>query len=169
MICYPMLSMKYVLLLMVSVALFACSDAPEPEKEVMQKPISKPGVDESKRESVISEPVVKPGEITAVQIDQLFMMQQSEGVYLIDVRPPLFFHLGHIDGAVNLPLIRYKSALPKHLSSIEQALKGGKAVVLYCQNVNCPDAYKTARKLAQLGHSVSVYKGGWQEWKKSGL
>lgn len=132
-----------------------------------EKP-AKPKVTEAASKPV-EKPAVKPGEITGVEMGQLFTMLQSGKVYLIDVRPPLFYRLGHIDGAVNFPLRKYDAMLPKHHPLIKSALKEGKVVVLYCQNLNCPDAYKTATKLVKYGHSFSIYKGGWEEWKRSGL
>ena len=51
----------------------------------------------------------------------------------------------------------------------DHALTERKVVVLYCQNIDCPDGYLFAEKIAEEGYSVSVYKGGWQEWKASGL
>ncbi|MFK7909045.1 MAG: rhodanese-like domain-containing protein [Akkermansiaceae bacterium] len=166
--------MKSALIFLAFAFLAACSDktpsqpaAVSPREgsntEPKPNPITKPLIKKEKKSAV------KPGQITGVEIGQLFILQQSGKVHLIDVRPPLYFRLGHIDGAVNFPLIKYDKRLAEQLPNIEQAIKAGKTVVLYCQNVNCPDAYKTGQKLIKLGHSVSIYKGGWEEWKKSGL
>lgn len=38
-----------------------------------------------------------------------------------------------------------------------------------CRNINDPDAYAVANKLIKLGYSVSIYKGGWEEWHQAGL
>ena len=112
---------------------------------------------------------IEHGEITGVNIEQLFAMIHASRVLCIDCRPPIFYHMGHIDGAMNLPLKRYDKVIESCKGSIEQALADNKVVVLYCQNVKCPDAYNLAKKLARLGYSISVYKGGWKEWTQSGL
>ena len=162
--------MKYVALAWVGVVAVSCTQHPDANVP------SRVATDTKKTELVEKpaaarqqKPAVKPGEITAVDMGQLFTMLQSENVHLVDVRPPIFYRLGHIDGAVNFPLKKYDASLPKNLPLIEQAIASGKVVVLYCQNLKCPDAYKTSQKLIKLGHSVSIYKGGWEEWKKSGL
>lgn len=96
-------------------------------------------------------------------------MVQTGNVYLIDTRPPLFFRLGHIGGANSLPLIKYDKALASQRAQLDAAAKSGKPIVTYCQNTHCPDAHRMAKKLALLGHNVTVYHGGWEEWKNSGL
>lgn len=170
-------SMNRIIVLLSSLALAACSDTPPspvPPVSSGEQVVRKQSADQVETsvpapKKPSAKPTVKLGQITGVEIGQLFTLQQAGKVHLIDVRPPLYFRLGHIDGAVNFPLIKYDARLAEQLPLIEQALASGKTVVLYCQNLNCPDAYKTAQKLVKLGHSVSVYKGGWEEWKKSGL
>ena len=165
--------MKSLLVLISALSLVSCSDstaprAPATDPEVPSKPsASKPAPKPAA--PAVTKPTVKPGEITGVQIGQLFTMMQSNQVYLVDVRPPIFYRLGHIEGAINFPLKKYDTAFPKHYPLLKAALASGKTVVLYCQNLECPDAYKTALKLVQYGHNISIYKGGWEEWKKSGL
>lgn len=112
---------------------------------------------------------IKPGEITGVSIEQLFSLNESEKVLLIDCRPGLFYHLGHIKDALNMPLKKYQAMIDTNKTHFNRALKEGKIIVFYCQNLNCPDAYLFAKAIAKEGYSTSVYKGGWEEWKASGL
>lgn len=151
----------------------ACSDPTPPPvpvapvKPVATKPVETPQVD--KPVPVPIPPTVKPGQITSVDMGQLFTMSQTGKLYLIDTRPPLFFRLGHIDGANSLPLIKYDKAILDKKPQIDAASKAGKVIVAYCQNVNCPDAHKLATKLSRMGYNVSIYSGGWEEWKRSGI
>lgn len=62
---------------------------------------------------------------------------------LIDVRPQLYYRLGHIDEAESLPLVKYNKSIATKRQILDTALKSGKIIVLYCQNVNCPDTHKT--------------------------
>ncbi|HCC20833.1 MAG TPA: hypothetical protein DEP88_06250 [Verrucomicrobiales bacterium] len=114
-------------------------------------------------------PVIRPGEITNLETDQLFDMMRMGRVVLIDVRPSFFYRLGHIDGAINLPKSKYDDWQPELLPEIRQANVSGQIVVFYCQNAGCTDAYKTAMKFVNLGHTVSIYRAGWREWKRAGL
>lgn len=176
------MAMERVMTLLLVLCLAACTDTPPPQAsqaaargkpprpETPGPPPPSPGtLPKPAKPAAAAQPAVKPGQVTGVGIGQLFSLQQAGKVHLVDVRPPLYFRLGHIGGAVNFPLVKYDARLAEQLPLIEQATASGKTVVLYCQNANCPDAYKTAQKLARLGHSVSIYKGGWEEWKKSGL
>lgn len=122
--------------------------------------MSKPGMVPTK---------VQRGEITSVELDQVFTLINENRILLLDSRPALYYRMGHIEEAVSLPLKKYDTAIESHRKLIEQALADNKIVVLYCQNIKCPDAYAVARKLAALGYSVSIYKGGWEEWRQSGL
>lgn len=112
---------------------------------------------------------IPPGQITGVEMGQVFSMIHENRVLLIDCRPPIYYHLGHLDGAISLPLKSYDKVIESRKTNIVQALADKKVIVLYCQNVKCPDAYAVAKKLGQLGYPVSVYKGGWEEWKQAGL
>ena len=164
----------HVLLPLVVGALFsACSDTavvPEqPEEIIAPQPKQKP---ETKAPEPVQVPSVKPvkkGSLTSIEMGALFAMSQTGKVLLIDVRPPLYYRLGHIDGAENFPLIKYDKVLVEKRPLLEGALKAGQVIVLYCQDENCPDAHKTGLKLIELGYSVSVYRGGWVEWKQAGL
>lgn len=112
---------------------------------------------------------IKPGEITGVDIERLFSLTESNSVLLVDCRPGLFYRLGHIEGALSMPLKKYQDALNTNKKLFDRALAEGKIIVFYCQNLNCPDAYLFAKAIAREGYSTSVYKGGWEEWKASGL
>ncbi|MBT8043991.1 MAG: hypothetical protein KJO79_03490 [Verrucomicrobiae bacterium] len=139
-----------------------------------QKPASQrkaPAVT-NKPEPAQATPETKPvrsGQVTSIAMGQLFTMSQSGGVLIIDTRPPLFYRLGHIHGATNLPLIKYAKIIQEKRPEIDAAVQAGKILVTYCQNVNCPDAHKLAKKLSLLGYDVSVYGGGWEQWKHAGL
>lgn len=112
---------------------------------------------------------IQPGQITGVDIEQLFSLMQNQQVMLVDCRPGIYYHLGHIRGAVHLSLRKYARILHAIKEVFDRALADGKVIVIYCQNLNCPDAYLFAQKIASEGYSVSVYKAGWEEWNASGL
>lgn len=112
---------------------------------------------------------VKTGEITGVDIDRVFSMNQSGRLLLVDCRPAFYYLKGHINGAINLPLKKYDKLIRDRQKHLNDAVAARKIIVLYCQNVKCPDAYAVAKKLVKLGYSVSIYKGGWEEWNRAGL
>ncbi len=167
--------MKVALFALLSVVVVSCSDkaAEKPQPAVVIPPKTKVkdavAIGQVKEKPQPAKPAVKPGKITNLETGQMFNMQQTGRLHIIDVRPPIFYRLGHIEGAINLPKSKYKSWQPEHLPKIKQAIANGQVVVFYCQNESCTDAYKTAMKFINLGHTVSIYRGGWREWKRAGL
>ncbi len=117
----------------------------------------------------VNHEIVRRGQITGVDIEHLFGLLQADRVLLLDCRPRLFYLLGHIDQALNLPYRNYAHRIEVIEEQLDQALAESQVLVVYCQNYNCPDAYRFAEKMAAKGYSCSVYKGGWQEWKALGL
>ena len=109
------------------------------------------------------------GTIRQVDIGSLFQLREEGRVFLVDVRPTFFFSLGHIPGAISLPLKKFDAQFPAVRPQFEAALGDGRVVVLYCTNEKCPDGLIAAGKLSKLGYSISVYKGGWKEWQDAGL
>jgi rhodanese-related sulfurtransferase len=136
-------------------------------------PVSRVAVPEGE---VVTSPRVridgKPREvprISGIQLENLFQLREESGVLVVDVRPAFFFRLGHIPGAFNLPLKTFDAAVHSFVQVLEEARSSGKKVVIYCADKDCPDSLTTARKLARLGYSTSVYRGGWKEWRSAGL
>lgn len=115
-----------------------------------------------------SEPKAK-GTVTQMDLGQLFNLQGDDRAFLIDVRPAYWYNAGHLPGAISIPRKKFDQEFPAKKAQIDAALAAGKVLVLYCTDSDCPDGRFTAKKLAKEGYSSSVYKGGWKEWKASGL
>lgn len=116
-----------------------------------------------------AEPANAKGRISEMDIGTFFQLQGQNRAFLVDVRPALFYNLGHIPGAISLPKRSFKTLFPSAKAELDAALSAGKVIVLYCSDLDCPDGRNTALLLAKEGYSTSVYKGGWKEWKGSGL
>lgn len=112
---------------------------------------------------------VKAGRLTSIDLTTLFPMHQTGQVMMVDARTPIFYTLGHIDGAVSLPLKQRAVKIPALMDQFKSAQADGKAIVVYCANLKCPDALSLAKILVLNGLDVSVYEEGWQEWKSAGL
>jgi rhodanese-related sulfurtransferase len=114
-------------------------------------------------------PAAKGGTISEMDLGTLFELQGAGRAFLVDVRPAWFYNADHIPGAVSLPLKSFEAVYPTKKADFDAAVSAGKVIVLYCTDEDCPDGRSTARKLAKEGYSTSIYKGGWKEWKASGL
>ena len=129
--------------------------------QTTKQPVLK--IDESQQKLATASPV---GE---VPIERVFELQQTDGILLIDTRSPIFYKLGHIDGAYSLPLKSFEKKFDASKSTLDSAKKEGKQIVIYCQSEKCPDSYIMAQALSKAGYKVSIFKGGWELWKMSGL
>lgn len=80
-----------------------------------------------------------------------------EGLAVLDVREPVEWAYGHIEGAVHIPL----STLPERVSDVPE----GQVLVV------CKVGARSARAvayLAQTGHDVVNLDGGMLDWEASG-
>jgi rhodanese-related sulfurtransferase len=158
--------------LLVLSGIWAGCESPAPETPASATAVSPPPAtaQETKPlEEKAPAPAVKAGEITSVDIEHLFLLKGEDKALVVDVRPNMFYLMGHIEGAISLPLKTYDASYPKKRGALEAALKAGKVLVLYCADVNCPDGYAVAKSLSAAGYPTSLYKGGWEVWKAAGL
>ena len=110
-----------------------------------------------------------PVVVSELPIEKVFELQQTGSILLIDTRSTVFYNLGHIDGAHSLPLKSFKKRFESSRSALDAAVAEGKKIVIYCQSEKCSDSYKMAQALSKSGYKVSIFKGGWELWKMSGL
>ncbi|WP_342705619.1 metalloregulator ArsR/SmtB family transcription factor [Burkholderia arboris] len=98
------------------------------------------------------EPVSR-GELTGRMADGL--------VALLDVRPHDEFALGHLPGAMNIPL----SNLEERLGD----LPAGTEIVAYCRGPYCVLAFEAVAALRARGFKAARLEDGFPEWKAAGL
>lgn len=147
------------LVVLTGVGALACQPAPPPAA-----PAPAPA-----RPAAVAKPAVAPGTIKRIDLTAFFTLQQTGNPLIYDVRPMIFYSLGHVPGALNWPKNGFTAGLPRHEAELRSARKEKRPVVLYCTDRACPDAGTVARKLAALGYSVSLVDGGFEEWKTAGL
>ncbi|PBB18963.1 metalloregulator ArsR/SmtB family transcription factor [Mesorhizobium sp. WSM4313] len=82
-------------------------------------------------------------------------------VTLIDVRPADEFALGHVPGAINVPLGKVRAW------SADAAI--GREIVAYCRGPWCVMSFEAVAALRALGHSARRLEDGMPEWKAAGL
>lgn len=82
---------------------------------------------------------------------------------IIDARQIEDYNAGHIDGAINIPVTLCAEDCNSKLSEVEKTSQ----LVIYCQSPGCPYAEKVAAKLIDNEfNNITIYKGGWVDWKK---
>jgi rhodanese-related sulfurtransferase/DNA-binding transcriptional ArsR family regulator len=82
-------------------------------------------------------------------------------ILVMDVRPEDEFRLGHLPGAVNIPLRELK----KRLSALDPKLE----IVAYCRSHYCVFSYEAVAALRAKGFKVRRLEEGFPEWRAAGL
>jgi ArsR family transcriptional regulator len=82
-------------------------------------------------------------------------------VTVLDVRPADEFVLGHVPGAVNIPL----GQLEKRLADLDPAHE----IVAYCRGPYCVLSYEAVAVLRAHGFRVRRLEDGLPEWRAAGL
>lgn len=86
----------------------------------------------------------------------------SGAALFVDARHEYDYKLGHIKGAVNVPLqhIDVPTSPLAHLPK-------DTLIVTYCDGAECNSSIELAQKLAAAGFTrVKIFFGGWNEWKQ---
>ena len=93
----------------------------------------------------------------AVSLEELDNMIQSGNVLLLDVRPAIEYELGHITGAVSVPLNELITKL--------KILSRDKEIIAYCRGPFCVLADEAVKILSGQGYKVRRFDQGYPEWK----
>ncbi len=89
------------------------------------------------------------------------LMQRAGAVTILDVRPADEFALGHVPGAVNIPL----RELEARLAEFDPAQE----IVAYCRGAYCVLSYEAVATLRARGFKVRRLEDGLPEWRAAGL
>jgi rhodanese-related sulfurtransferase/predicted transcriptional regulator len=92
---------------------------------------------------------------------ELLDRSRSDGVTILDVRPEDEFALGHLPGAINIPL----RALKARLSELDPS----KEIVAYCRGPYCVLSYEAVAALRKRGFKALRLEDGLPEWRAAGL
>ena len=93
--------------------------------------------------------------------DELMASLRDGVVTLLDVRPGDEFALGHLPGAVSMPL----SELERRLSELPK----DREIVAYCRGPYCVLSVEAVASLRARGYRVRRLEDGFPEWKAAGL
>ena len=96
-----------------------------------------------------------------VSRSELMARMKKGDVQVLDVRPEDEFALGHLPGALNIPLDRLKKKLA--------ALDADKEVIAYCRGPWCVLSFEAVAMLRAKGYRVRRLEDGLPEWKAAGL
>lgn len=100
-------------------------------------------------------------DLEAVSRKELRRRLREGGVTVLDVRPEDEFALGHVPGAINIPL----RALKARLSELDSTQE----VVAYCRGPYCLLSYEAIAALRAKGFKARRLEDGLPEWRAAGL
>ena len=92
---------------------------------------------------------------------ELLKKSRAGAVIVLDVRPPDEFALGHLRGAVNIPLRELKARLAE--------LRPSQEIVAYCRSHYCVLSYEAVAALRTRGFKARRLEDGFPEWRAAGL
>jgi rhodanese-related sulfurtransferase/DNA-binding transcriptional ArsR family regulator len=99
--------------------------------------------------------------LAPVSREELVSLLRGGMVTVIDVRPEHEFGLGHLPGAMNIPL----NELKKRLSRLPK----NQEIVAYCRGPYCVLSFEAVALLRAKGYRVRRLVDGFPEWKAAGL
>jgi rhodanese-related sulfurtransferase len=106
--------------------------------------------------------------ISEVSVEELEGFLNKSDTLILDARANVFYKIGHIPSALNLP----RDSFDKDYPLLEGKLKDSNInrIIVYCSGETCEDSNLVARALIAKGYkSIQVYRGGWEEWCDLGL
>jgi rhodanese-related sulfurtransferase len=92
---------------------------------------------------------------------ELMKRMRGGSVMVLDVRPEDEFALGHLPGAINVPL----HALKKRLSEFDKLQE----IVAYCRGPYCVLSYEAVAALRAKGFKARRLEDGLPEWRAAGF
>jgi rhodanese-related sulfurtransferase/DNA-binding transcriptional ArsR family regulator len=92
---------------------------------------------------------------------QLLKLIRAGAVTVLDVRPSDEFDLGHLPGAVNIPLRALKARLAE--------INPDREIVAYCRGEYCVLSFEAVALLRARGFKARRLEEGLPEWRAAGL
>lgn len=100
-------------------------------------------------------------DMEAVSRGELLERSRAGTVTILDVRPEDEFALGHLPGALNIPLRQLEARLGE--------LHPKQEIVAYCRGPYCVLSYEAVAKLRARGFKVRRLEDGLPEWRAAGM
>ena len=97
----------------------------------------------------------------AVSREELLERSRAGTVTILDVRPEDEFALGHVPGALNIPLRELEARLGE--------IDAQQEIVAYCRGPYCVMSYEAVARLRARGFKIRRLEDGLPEWRAAGL
>ena len=106
--------------------------------------------------------------VVVVDLKTFREMVDGKEARVLDARPEVFYQLGHVPGAINLPREDFQARYGELRTELERSK--ARRIVVYCSDSDCEDSQLVAEALVKLAYpSVYVFRGGWDVWTNAHL
>lgn len=112
-------------------------------------------------QAVITDSLTQRDRLEGISREELLERLRDASVTLLDVRPAEEFAMGHIPGAINIPV----EMLEERLSLLPKDHE----VVAYCRGPHCVLSTSAVATLRRNGIKALLLDAGVPEWKAAGL
>lgn len=99
--------------------------------------------------------------LEAISREELVVRLRDDAVTVLDVRPDEEYALGHISGAINVPIGELEQRLAE--------LPNDREIIAYCRGPYCVMSFEAVAALRAKGYHVRRLEDGFPEWKAAGL
>ena len=117
---------------------------------------------------IFAETVPSPPPLSSpplIHLNEAKSIYDSGEAIFIDARHTFDYKMGHVKGAINIPLVEYGG-----MKEVINAIPKEKMIVVYCDGAECNSSIQFAVKLSEEGFSnVKIFFGGWREWEEKNL
>ena len=105
------------------------------------------------------------GGLPAVSLKDAIEAHEGDYALFVDAREPDIFKVGHIPGAINLPVKDFDGVFP----TVKKRLLAAPRIITYCDGASCEMSVELTEKLLFAGlERVEIFTGGMQQWKAAG-
>ncbi len=119
---------------------------------------------ESPKKPTTTQPSVSNGP-QMIHLEEAKSLFESGTSLFIDARHEFDYKLGHIKGAMNIPLKEFDTR-----KDTLNTYPKDNSIVVYCDGVECNSSIEFAAKLFADGFTnVKIFFGGWKEWTANQL
>lgn len=112
-------------------------------------------------QSVVADYFERLDSLDPVTREELIARLAEDRVTILDVRPEDEFRLGHVPGALNIPLAELESRLAE--------LPRDREIVAYCRGPHCVLSFEAVAALRERGFTVRRLEDGYPEWAAAAL
>lgn len=102
-----------------------------------------------------------PERLEAVGAEELLRRIREDAVTLLDVRAEAEYALGHLPGALNIPITELERRLAE--------LPKDQEIIAYCRGLHCAFSADAVRALRARGYKARHFEGGLPGWQALGL